>query len=130
MAAVMVVPAPVIGAAAVGTTKVTMDPLVAAIGAAAVLEEGTITMAVVVVVGGAKTEATADKVAAAAAAVIGLTGSPAHQRGAIGSKTNTEAAAAAAIGARKTSAARTAIAEVVALRGITRTPMHSPPEAE
>ena len=124
----MVVPAPVIGAAAVGTTAGTMDPPVAAIGAAAVLEEGTITMAVVVVVGGAKTEATADKVAAAA--VIGLTGSPAHQRGAIGSKTNTEAAAAAAIGARKTSAARTAIAEVVALRGITRTPMHSPPEAE
>ena len=125
----MVVPAPVIGAAAVGTTTVTMDPLVAAIGAAAVLEEGTITMAVVVVVvvGGAKTEATADKVAAAA--VIGLTGSPAHQRGAIGSKTNTEAAAAA-VGARKTSAARTAIAEVVALRGITRTPMHSPPEVE
>lgn len=127
MAAVMVVPAPVIGAAAVGTTKVTMDPLVAAIGAAAVLEEGTITMAVVVVVGGAKTEATAAKVAAAA--VIGLTGSPAHQRGAIGSKTNTEVAAAA-VGARKTSAARTAIAEVVALRGITRTPMHSPPEVE
>ena len=84
-------------------------------------------MAVVVVVGGAKTEATAAKVAAAA--VIGLTGSPAHQRGAIGSKTNTEAAAAA-VGARKTSAARTAIAEVVALRGITRTPMHSPPEVE
>ena len=127
MAAVMVVPAPVIGAAAVGTTTVTMDPLVAAIGAAAVLEEGTTTMAVVVVVGGAKTEATADKVAAAA--VIGLTGSPAHQRGAIGSKTNTEVAAAA-VGARKTSAARTAIAEVVALRGITRTPMHSPPEVE
>ena len=78
-----------------------------------------------------KTEAAAAMVAVVVAvAVIGLTGSPAHQRGAIGSKTNTEAAAAAAVGARKTSAARTAIAEVVALRGITRTPMHSPPEAE